>query len=212
MTIDEVMTVLEQPWAFADVFNPWSDIDPLDTPKDQWPAVHRKQRLRKHFDCKPELLLIGEAPGYQGCHFSGIPFTSERLICEGKIPRLMNVPQNWRATTRKKPWSEPSATIVWGALHDLGIAHSTVLWNAFAWHPHLPGKPMSNRKPTETEMNIGQGALYSVLKLFHGVPVVSVGKVAQAALKKLDVEVAAHVRHPANGGARAFREGLRALR
>ena len=37
---------------------------------------------------QPGYLLIGEASGYQGCRISGIPFTSERLIMEGVVPRL----------------------------------------------------------------------------------------------------------------------------
>lgn len=66
------------------VFNPWADADPSDSDIVRAPAA-RLARLRAHLDCSPEYLLIGEAPGYQGCRFSGVPFASEALVLEGSM-------------------------------------------------------------------------------------------------------------------------------
>lgn len=189
------------------VFNPWSDADPLDAYGKEG-ASHRIARLVQHFHCMPRFLLIGEAPGYQGCHFSGVPFTNEALLLEGAVPR---VPCHVRITTRPLPWREPSATIVWKELHALGIAESTVMWNAFAWHPHKPGEPMSNRAPTRVELQAGSGVLRAVLKHFDQCRYIAVGNVAKAALDAAGISVFATVRHPSMGGATKFREQMRAL-
>jgi uracil-DNA glycosylase len=184
------------------VFNPWREAERLLDGSATAP-LRRQERLAAHFDCKPRYLLIGEAPGYQGCRFSGVPFTSERLIVEGKIPRVTA----GRFTTREKPWSEPSATIVWGALHELGIAETTVLWNAFAWHPHQPGVSLSNRTPTDDEVLGGRDVLGAILERFKGATVVSVGKKSWRLLMSFGI-TPHEVRHPANGGATRFRREL----
>jgi uracil-DNA glycosylase len=208
---DRTMTssLIEQIAAFdaPNVFNPWRHIDPLDAVLV--PEFERRHRLAQHFDCEPEFLLVGEAPGYQGCHFSGVPFTNESLLLSRRVPRIDL--QCQRITTREKPWSEPSATIVWNQLHALGIAERTVMWNAFAWHPHKPGELMSNRTPTPAEVRSGSHVLKAVLEHFKGVKVVAVGKVAAAALQRAYVRLTATVRHPSMGGANEFREQMTAL-
>src|ERR1700686_3384575 len=68
------------------VFNPWADSDPLDLPFAT--ACERRIHLRSHFDVDAKYLLIGEAPGYRGCHFSGIPFTCEKQLVNGEVPRI----------------------------------------------------------------------------------------------------------------------------
>ena len=185
------------------VFNPWRHSDPLDCDRDT-AALRRRRRLAAHFDCEPRFLLVGEAPGYQGCHFSGVPFTNERLIINGAIPRLACE----RLTHRDKPWSEPSATIVWKALHENGIANQTVLWNAFAWHPHETTNLYTNRTPTRAEVLAGMEVLYQVLRMFKGAKVIAVGQKALCALQTAYTGKFDCLRHPANGGATAFREGL----
>ncbi len=194
------------------VFNPWAERDPLDVqgPSDSvglGPAG-RLSRLKAHFAATPALVLLGEASGYQGCHFSGMPFTNEKLLLEGRIPRVGVAA---RLTTRPRPWCEPSATVVWGTLHALGIADRTVLWNAFAWHPFKPGDPYSNRAPTRDELDAGRDVLEAVLTAFARAKVVAVGKVAARTLRGLGREPDATVRHPSMGGANEFRNGLAAL-
>lgn len=196
------------------VFNPWGETDPMDlTPTegfDGGPVTlpgpeGRVHRLRAHFSVRPLFILVGEAPGYQGCHTSGVPFTNEALLLRGKIPR---VTLNQRITSRPRPWCEPSATIVWGALHELGIAERVVLWNAFAWHPFKEGNPYSNRAPTRQDLAAGRPVLEAVLSLFKDAHVIAVGQVAAKTLRSLQIEPYAALRHPSMGGANEFRAGL----
>lgn len=198
-----------QQFCAPDVFNPWSDRDALDLEGVEGTGPKaRLARLRAHFDVDPMLVLIGEAAGYQGCHFSGMAFTNERLMLEQRIPRA-SVPA--RFTARPRPWCEPSATVVWGALHAQGIAERTVLWNSFAWHPHRPGNVYSNRAPTRQELEAGRHVLDGVLGTFRGACVVAVGQVAGRTLRALGREPEAVLRHPSMGGANEFRAGLAAL-
>lgn len=189
------------------VFNPWRDSDQLDLGGYKAP-LDRLDRLSAHFNCSPRYVLIGEAPGYQGCHFSGVPFTNESLLIAGKVPRV-NCPM--RTTMRRKPWSEPSATIVWDTLHKLGIADKTVMWNAFAWHPYKPSDPYSNRAPTKPELEAGWNVLRGVVNLFASAQFIAVGNVAAGTLDRLGIPYAVKVRHPSMGGATEFRAQMAAI-
>jgi uracil-DNA glycosylase len=188
------------------VFNPWTQRDEQNDGGLNEPAA-RLARLRAHLDVAARRILIGEASGYQGCHISGIPFTSERVILAGEVPRVRV--KAARLSLRHIPWSEPSATTVWGTLHALGIAETTVLWNAFAWHPHEPGRLQSNRTPSRAERAEGIAALSALLEAFPEVEVFAVGRHAELALQELG-RAATPLRHPSMGGARRFGEGLRA--
>ncbi|MBS0388289.1 MAG: uracil-DNA glycosylase [Proteobacteria bacterium] len=187
------------------VFNPWIDHEPTTDVSRSAPR-DRLERLHAHLNCIPRFLLIGEAPGYQGCKVSGVPFTSERLLLAGRIPRLTQ--PTARLSTRHIPWSEPSATIVWSTLHELGIADSTILWNAYPWHPHKPGRPQSNRTPTPAERAAGLPVLKVFLAAFPEARVFALGRHAESALMQLRESVTV-LRHPAMGGAANFRQQLR---
>lgn len=186
------------------LFNPWRDACPFDTESNGPEA--RIERLAEHLNCDPRLILVGEAPGYQGCRYSGIAFTSERLLMEGAIPRISPIAH--RLSVRKLPFSEPSATIVWKTLYRLGVANETLLWNAVQLHPFKDGEPWSNRTPTDAELAHGIGALKLLVDAFPKAKIIAVGQKAAGVLGTLGVSFDAAVRHPANGGATAFSEGL----
>lgn len=44
----------------------------------------RRNNLRLYLNqisqLRPKVLLVGEAPGYHGCRFTGVPFTSEYIL------------------------------------------------------------------------------------------------------------------------------------
>lgn len=193
------------PSGITELFNPWRDRCPHDA-AGNGPA-EKLNRLALHLDCNPEFILAGEAPGYQGCRYSGIAFTSERLLGEGAIPRIPAL--TGRLSTRRLPFSEPSATIVWKTLFRLGIAERTLLWNAMQLHPYRPDNLWSNRTPTPDEIKLGEPALRILIETFPAARIVAVGKKSEGLLRDMGIPIAGSVRHPANGGATKFAAGLK---
>ncbi len=152
--------------------------------------------------------MIGEAPGHLGAKYSGIAFTSERLLLEGAIPRLEKF-SGGRISSRKLPFSEPSATTIWKTAYELGIEHNIVLWNAFPWHPYK-GELNTNRTPTKNELEEGLTFLEDLVAIYSEVTLVAIGRKAQSSLEGLGVEHTP-VRHPSMGGAPEFRLGMTKL-
>ncbi len=187
------------------LFNPWRDCCPHDAAGNG--PVEKLERLALHLDCSPEFILTGEAPGYAGCRYSGIAFTSERLLGEGAIPRIPALSN--RLSTRRLPFSEPSATIVWETLYRLGIAECTILWNALQLHPHRLGNLWSNRTPTPSEINLGEPALRILVEAFPSAKIIAVGRKSEWLLREMGIPTAGSVRHPAYGGATEFAAGLK---
>lgn len=168
------------------------------------------------------LLLVAEAPGYQGARFSGIAMTCERTITGGKHwitaenvlgpgaagARTSHIDAGRNATERLRGFCEPTATIVWGELVRRQALDQVVLWNAFPFHPHAPERPLQNRTPTPAEVDAHHQVLHRLRALLPAeTAVVAVGNTARDFLARQGVE-ALHVRHPANGGAPEFKTGI----
>ena len=200
------------------VFNPWWQVDKENDITPKAPRLRREQ-LRAYL-CdrlgKSRLAIIGEALGYRGGHFSGIPMTSERLLLRRKTgiaPEriLLGITPQRTSKPQKCPdgFSEPTATIVWSTLLRLELSpQEFVLWNAFPWHSFHPHRGMlSNRTPTNSEQSAGIPVLKAFLDLFPCHEVVALGRIAAAQLKDLHVS-ARYVRHPTSGGAKLFRQQI----
>jgi hypothetical protein len=194
------------PPGLPNLFNPWRDHCDDDEPCNGPDA--KLARLAAHLECDPKFILCGEAPSYRGCRHSGIAFTSECLLLDGRIPRISRM--NHRLTSGANPYSERSATIVWDALYNLGIEERTILWNALQMHPYEAGNEQSNRTPKSSEIMFGRPALQMLVREFPSAIVVAVGKTAERLLKSMGVP-AAPVRHPAYGGKTLFLRGLEGL-
>jgi hypothetical protein len=199
------------------VFNPWWEVDEQNDIGRNAPAIRRHQ-LRAYLQKrvgKVNVTIIGEAVGYRGGHFSGIPMTSERLLL-GRSKTVHIKPRDFfsdvkpRRTSKPEKYpdgfSEPTATIVWGALLRLGIKpEQFVLWNAFPWHSFDSRRGLlSNRIPNKSERAAGLPVLKAFLELFPCDQVVALGKIAAAQMEELNLN-AHRVRHPASGGATLFR-------
>ena len=209
-------SLMESP-SFDCVFNPWADMDHENDIGSLSPKI-RRNHLEHYLQSrlgKAKCLIIGEAVGYQGGHFTGIPMTSERILQgfqrkKGIHPEdvLFDLKPERTSKPEKMPqgFTEPTATIVWEMLLRSPLRPTEfVLWNAFPWHPFIAKKGMlSNRKPKAKEMAEGSYVLESFLRLFPGTHIVAMGRVAADQLKKLKVEYDS-VRHPARGGAKLFR-------
>jgi uracil-DNA glycosylase len=195
------------------VFNPWWQIDQENDIGPHAPAIRRKHLafyFRERLG-KARLAIVGEALGYRGGHFSGIPMTSERMLLRKQqhIVAGINPRRTSKPSVCPDGFSEPTATIVWGALLKIGVLPDEfVLWNAFPWHSFDPHRGLlSNRMPNKSEQAAGLPVLNVFLELFPCDQIVALGKIAAAQLQQLGVS--AHcIRHPASGGAKLFRDQI----
>src|SRR6201993_2046918 len=131
MSLDHFLQLLRKSPSGA-VFNPWWEVDEQNDSGRHAPAIRRRQLnayLQERLG-KAKFALIGEAIGYRGGHFSGIPMTSERILLgkkkvSGIDPQQILCSVKPRRTSKpaKCPdgFSEPTATIVWSTLLELGL-------------------------------------------------------------------------------------------
>src|ERR1700746_1648683 len=192
------------------VFNPWCEVDAQNDIGPAAPAIRRKQ-LRVYLQERlgnARLAIVGEALGYRGGHFTGIPMTSERMLLRKQQQILASTKPRRTSKPSVCPdsFSEPTATIVWGALLKMGVLPDEfVLWNAFPWHSFDPHRGLlSNRMPNKFEQLSGRSVLTAFLELFPCEHIVALGKIAAAQSEGIGVK-AYCVRHPASGGAKLFR-------
>ena len=205
-------------------FNPWFDRDKQHDNTPEAPEI-RKQQLQAYLAERLEsanYLFIAEALGYQGGHFTGIAMTSERILL-GHHKSVHGIPADGafktvkpKRTSKKEVnklgMSEPTATIMWKALYNLGIdPYEVVLWNALSWHPYDPGKGLlSNRTPTDSELVTGFPSLRAFLDLFPDRRIIAVGRKCEQVLDEFGSNYIP-VRHPANGGAPKFRKQMKSI-
>jgi len=179
-------------------FNQYAEAGRDDVPGA--PAI-RLANLRAYLEERAgaDVVCLGEAGGYQGMRWSGIAFTSERDLLRWGSP--------YAVTCAARRWSEPSGTIVHKVLEELGAERRVILWNTVPTHPHRPGEPLSNRRPTVAEVEAGAPLAMHLIELVEPRTIVAVGRIAESVLPPETV----YVRHPANAGGPAFREGMRAI-
>jgi hypothetical protein len=179
-------------------FNQYAEAGPDDLPGA---AAIRLANLRTYLAERAgaDVVCLGEAGGYQGMRWSGIAFTSERDLVRWGSP--------YAVTCAARRWSEPSGTIVHKVLEELGAERRVILWNTVPTHPHRPGEPLSNRRPTVSEVEAGAPLAMRLIELVQPRTVVAVGRIAESVLPAGTV----YVRHPANAGGPAVREGMRAI-
>lgn len=221
--VDGLLGMLRRSPAHGGVFNPWYERDAAHECRADAPEVRRRQL--RHFLVsrlkRARILLLGEAMGYQGGHFSGIPMTSERILLghhadrriqpEAVLPGL-TASRTSKAELKPRGFTEPTATIVWGCLLGLGLKGTEfVLWNAFPWHAFDPDEGvLSNRNPRRPEVAEAQVFTRQVLAMFPQAPRIAVGQLAAAQLQAMGEEHMP-VRHPAQGGAGKFRRQIRSI-
>lgn len=125
------------------------------------------------------------------------------LLLVGEAPgyrgaRVSGIPfTSERQLTGRGP-AEATATIVQRVLAELDLEEEILLWNLVPTHP---GTSASNRAPTRREIDESAPFLE---ELAPGRRTIAVGRLAQRRLG------GPYVRHPARGGASAFRADLTA--
>lgn len=171
----------------------------------------RRKNLLLYFwqmaQLNPQILLVGEAPSYQGCRLTGVPFCSEFILLDGiKEIDIFGESKGYRKTGEfERVRKEPSATIVWGLLARLESI--PLLWNAFPFHPFKAKNAWSNRPPTSVELKIGENYLEGIIQIFDINLIVALGNKAALTLRNMDYPHK-KVRHPSQGGKNDFITGI----
>jgi hypothetical protein len=217
-TINHFINMLKQSPDRNDVFNPWWEQDHENEEIAYGPQIRKKHLFQYLKERLPHVkyILVAEAIGYQGGHFSGIPMTSERILLgehrmKGILPehvfRGITPQRTSRYDLKMDGFSEPTATIVWDQLVQSGMSpYEFILWNAFPWHPFNPGRgKLSNRTPGKDEFKYGIHILRLLIDMCSAGNIIALGSKAAEQLSSMGID-ALKVRHPARGGAQEFRK------
>lgn len=189
------------PFVSSDVlFNQFSSMDREFDTKDA-DTVRRKNLTSylQSFEKKPEIVLVGEAAGYNGARFSGIPFTSEYQFVNDMLPF-----EGERSSIESHdPHRELSATIFWNALKS--FHEKFIVINGIPVHPHNIYNKMSNRTPTLKEIKMFSPFVSRIIEVIDPIKVIAIGQkpvqsIERGSCKKDHVAV----RHPSHGGSVDF--------
>ena len=183
------------------LFNPYRDED--HRYDRDGAAEIRKNNLRNYFESfkrVPKILMVGEAPGFGGCRFSGVPFTSEEQLFSKDFPL-----SGKQSSKCEEPQSEKTADYFWETIEELPLqSEDFFMWNSVPLHPP------SNRTPRVKETEYFSCLLLDIATLLDISLFISVGRVAEDTFKRIGIE-SCYVRHPSHGGQRKFREDMRKL-
>ena len=188
-------------------FNPYRDTDVHDGPEA---PARRRANLEAALAAvgdRPDVLVVAEAPGPWGCRFSGVPFTNERQLLDPAFP-VAGTPTSERFAATGEPVTEYSGTLYWHAMLPHWGRFWT--WNAVPVHPHRADEPLTIRTPGVREVRRWHGLLAATVGVLQPAAVVAVGRKAEGALRAVGADPA-YVRHPSQGGATQFREGMAAF-
>jgi hypothetical protein len=157
-----------------------------------------------------DTMLVAEAPGHRGATVTGVPFVSLRELT-ARPGLLSGDPDGdgFAVPAGTHPTWEASSAVVWSALAGWPRP-LPVSWPVFPHHPFRAGDRATNRTPRPAEVRAGTPVALELIAALRIRRVVAVGRKAEAALAAAGV-AAVHVRHPAQGGAAAFRAGIAQL-
>lgn len=209
-----VFVASSQPDGKRPYFNPYNDFRPSYEPPSA-PDVRRNNlhNYFEHFLTTPSILILGEAPGYRGCSFSGVPFTDEQQLTAGRLPfqgrrsssseAEQKTNNHKSAKTPRSPegYWEASARFFWGALSK--HTQEFLVWNIFPFHPHQPGEPLSNRKPLISETTNFIPFLERLVDQLQPKQTLAVGRFAETMLRRNKISCLP-IRHPSHGGSVLF--------
>jgi len=206
--LDALLEALAQAKVSPDAYNQYAHGDTNNDARRHNLRLYLQQMAERN----PTFLLVGEAPGYRGSRLTGAPFASRTILMRG-IPELglFGSARGYRMTYDagfEKVQGEQSATIVWSTLAKYSDA--PLIWGSFPFHPHQLGKPLSNRPPRRSEIEMGKIYLREVMDIFAFQRIIAVGNVGHSTLRSLGIE-AVKIRHPAQGGKNDFVQGIKSL-
>jgi hypothetical protein len=183
-----------------------------DTEYSEITVKNLKKYLEHIYSLNPEYIFIGEAPGYNGCRITGIPFTDEIILTQNFGNGIFGKENGYQIINEDKPRREPTAQCIWQTFNEYKRL-TPCFWNAFPFHPHEINS-QKNRTPNAEELRKGRCFLEKYIEIFEEnnkkIKYCAIGRKAERILKNMDINCV-YVRHPAKGGKKEFICGIRNL-
>ena len=157
-------------------------------------VITRKNLLRylmQMYKLHPKILLVGEAPGKDGCALTGIPFTSEYQIIKESFFNY-----GYEVYNTLSPKKERSATAIWQILSNK--SEMPLMWNIYPFHP-FNSTTRKNRTPNKEEIKLGTDVLNKIIEMFNIKRIYGIGRTSSNILKNHPLYVD-YIRHPSYGG------------
>jgi uracil-DNA glycosylase len=158
---------------------------------------------------QPDVMMIGEAPGYRGTSITGVPFLSEEVILTRKAQgKIVPVSEYHPSDSSNGPTYEATSTFMWNTLDSVHFPKIPFLWAVFPNHPHESMHLETNRKPRINEIKTYERATEMLMEKLPIQHIIAIGNVAYAALSHENSRAVTKVRHPARGGSKQFKDGI----
>jgi len=189
------------------VFNPYRDVCSIHDTRTS--PARRRQNLVSQLEAalvgNVDTIWFGRDLGYRGGRRTGVALTDE-----AHLPLLASrCSSDLIVRATKGPVvAERTANVIWQMLSELTTL--PFLWNAFPFHPHEPGDPMSNRCHSKKELAAIWSLNLRLLEILQPTRVLAIGNDAFAALSQLGLRCE-YVRHPSYGGQTDFLRGIRRI-
>ncbi|AUQ75884.1 uracil-DNA glycosylase [Phaeobacter piscinae] len=182
------------------VFNPYRDKCPSSDLSDA-PEIRKRNldlAIRAAVELNVRTLWVARDLGYRGGRRTGLALTDETHLhsfskCLGGV--------EVQRSTFGPIVKERTASVIWRMVHRVG--EPIFFWNAFPFHPHESGKPMTNRCHTAGERRLTGWALQDLLEILAPQRIFTIGGDAKKCLASLEIGATAF-RHPSYGGQSQF--------
>jgi uracil-DNA glycosylase len=183
-----------------DVFNPYCDRC-LSCDLSDGPLIRKKNleaSLRAAVELNVRTLWIARDLGYRGGRRTGLALTDEAHL-QSFSASLGGV--EVERSTFGPIVKERTASVIWQMVHR--VREPIFFWNAFPFHPHEAGKPMTNRCHTASERRATGWVLRELLEILAPQKIFTIGGDAKKCLDSLEID-ATTLRHPSYGGQSQF--------
>ena len=190
------------------VFNPYSDIcDIYDRHDGNKIRLSNLNSVLSAFSDKNiESIWIGRDLGHRGGRRTGLALTDEANLKFASGIWKVKLKQ----ATNGDIFVERTAATIWN--HLKLIDKNIFMWNVFPFHPHEPGKPLSNRAHTSRERDIGLDTLVELISILRPKNLVAIGNDAfRCSAAMFHKERVFKIRHPSYGGEKIFSKQISQL-
>jgi len=124
------------------------------------------------------------------------------------IENLLGINENFQKATTTETETAMTSKLAWKVAKELNL--KPLIWESLMFHPHTENNHLINRKPTKSELFRYKHILLDLLDIIKPNTIIAVGRTAEHRLKEMGIE-SEYVRHPAQGGYKEFREGMKKL-